>query len=415
MNEKPLCIEAKKAHAEHLVWFDDTNQAHIVFEGKERVVGPAHQYNLIEATLFGLNERLTMSSTSPLLDESGKTLRDFFNEEWETYNEALMNSNGVTVDYGFYVYYPEKNDLTLYAPPFWHKVVSVASSSKLLSDPEHKLSWREIREVLENTTVAVAGCSVGSNVAHLVAMDLRPQHLKLADKSLYKMENINRVRISYSDIVKTNAERGGNLSLPLQNKAEATAKQIYSMDPFINIFVYPEGIHEANIEKFLEGEGEEPRVDVLVEEVDDPKIKIFLRQEARKRKIPLVMVTDIGSCVQLDILRYDLNPELSLTYGASDETLIQAMNKVYDDPGNKKVFFDFVDTLIGTEYRSDELLEIMEGRCEIPTSTIIPQLGSTAAMAGAIAAETIARMRLGQQYPPRMIFNKKTFAVKRFD
>lgn len=415
MNVKPFCIEVKKANEEKIVWFDDEGNAHLKIREEEKIIPRSHQYNLIEATLFGLNERLTLSSTSPVMDSEGLTLRDLFNEEWEKYNEAVFEGDGKEVLYGWYVYYEEKNDLAWYAPPFWHKVVAVASSSKLLSDAEGTLSWKQIREILENTTVAVAGCSVGSNVAHMVAMDLRPSNLKLADKSLYKMENINRVRISYSDIVKNNAERGGEFILPLQNKAESVAKQIYSMDPFIDIAVYPEGVHEGNIQQFLEGNGSESKVDILVEEVDDPKIKIFLRQEARKRKIPVLMVTDIGSCVQVDLLRYDKDDTLPLTYGASDEALVHAMNEVYDDPGNKKTFFRFVDTLIGTEYRVDELLEIMEGRSEIPTSTIIPQLGSTAAVAGAIAAETIARIRLGADYPPRMIFNKKTFAVKRFE
>lgn len=412
MDLKPFCIDAKVAHEQKIVWYDNEKNAHIRIDEQEFTVPPSHQYSLLEATLFGLNERLTQASTSPVIDDAGNTLRDLFNEEWEKYNDAMMFAEDMRVSYGTYVYYAEKNDLVQYAPAFWHKIVSVASSSKLIADSERKLSWKQIREVFEKTTVAVAGCSVGSNVAHMTVMDLRPHHIKLADKSLYKMENINRVRLQYNEIVKNNAERGDSYVLPLQNKAETTARQIYGIDPFIDVHVYAEGVHEGNITQFLDGGASEPPVDILVEEVDDPRIKIFLRQEAKKRKIPLIMVTDIGSCVQLDVLRFDLDPNASFTFGATDEALTQAMEAVYTDAGNKKVFFDFVDTLIGKDYRTDELLEILEGRCEIPTSTIIPQLGSTAAMAGAIAAETIARIRLGEKYPARMIFNKKTFEVK---
>ncbi len=414
MNLKPFCFEAKTAHEQKTVFFDENKNAHVFILGEEKIVPLEHQYNLIDATFFGLNERLTLSSTSPILNTEGKTLRDFFNEEWELYNEALENSDGRQIDYGWYAYYEKNNDLVLYAPPFWHKVVAVASSSKLLSDDQMKFSWKEIRSVFEQTTVGVAGCSVGSNIAHSLVMDLRPNCIKLADKSLYKMENINRVRLSYKEIAKNNKERGDSFALPLQNKAQTVAGQIYGIDPFLDVFVYDQGIHEQNVAQFFDGVGNEPALQILVEEVDDPRIKIFLRQEARKRKIPVLMMTDMGSSVQMDLLRYDQDQTLSLSYGVSDEFLIQAMESVYENAGNKQSFFAFVDALIGTDYRTDELKEILDGNTEIPTSTLIPQLGSTAALAGAIAAETIARIRLGAHYAPRMIFNKRTFEVKKY-
>lgn len=412
MNLKPHCFDAKKIVEEGNLWFDEQNNAHLKINSEEKIIPQNHQYSLLEATLFGLNERLTQSSTSPRIDEKGTTLRDLFNDEWEKYNDAVMSVDDIHVPYGEYVYYEEKNDLVQYAPRFWHKIVSVASSSKLIADSEKKLSWMQIRDVFEKTTIGVAGCSVGSNVAHMSVMDMRPNHIKLADKSLYKMENINRVRLQYNEIVKNNADRGDSFGLPLQNKAETTARQIYGIDPFINVHVYAEGVHEGNVNQFFDGGEGEPALDIVVDEVDDPRVKIFLRLEAKKRKIPLLMVTDIGSCVQLDVIRFDLDPESSFAFDAKNENLTQTMEAVYTDAGNKKVFFDFVDTLIGKDYRTDELCDIIEGKCEIPTSTIIPQLGSTAAMAGAVAAETIARIRLGQNFSPRMIFNKKTFEVK---
>ena len=116
--------------------------------------------------------------------------------------------------------------------------------------------------------------------------------------------------------------------------------------------------------------------------------------------------------MKLDVLGYDKDKNLSLSYGISDEELISKMEKVYTEAGNRKAFFEFVDALIGTDYRQGELNEIIEQRVEIPTSTIIPQLGSTVAMAGAIAAECIARIKLGFDYPSRAIINKQTFKVK---
>jgi len=294
-------------------------------------------------------------------------------------------------------------------------LVAVASNSKLLSDPDNVKTWREIRQILQETVVCVAGCSVGSNVVHGIVMDIRPKNIKVADKSVFKMENINRMKLSYWDVVSPRSLQKSFFDPALKNKATSLAQQLYSIDPYINVFVYDEGINGDNIEEYLVGNDQEPPVDIIVDEVDDPRIKIFLRQEARKRKIPLIMVTDIGSCVQLDVLRYDQDDKLSLTYGATDDLLTQKMEAVYDNAGNRKVFFEFVDALIGLEYRQDELKEIIERRAEIPTSTIIPQLGSTAAVAGGIAAEAIARIRLGYDYPARVIINKKNFFVKKFN
>lgn len=410
---KPIIFEAADAHKNKKVIYDEAGNVILkLSETESMIIPPAKQFDLTQATIFGLNERLTMSATSPIIDKNGKTLRDEFNLEWEKYTEKLFAVKDNYLDYGYYAYYAEKNELVRFCPPFWHHVVSVASSSKLLADPKNSLSWAQIRDLFENTTIAVAGCSVGSSVIHSTIMDMRPKNIKIADKSVYKMENINRVRLSYAEMVKSQAERVSVADLSLKNKAKVIAQQLYGIDPFLNVYIYDEGIDEKNIGSFLGEEDGMPKTDVVVEEVDDPRIKIFIRQEARKRGLPVVMVTDIGSAVQLDVLRYDKDKNLPLSYGISDEDLIAKMEKVYDEGGNRKVFFEFVDALIGKDYRRGELNEIIEQRVEIPTSTIIPQLGSTVAMAGAIAAECVARIRLGFDSPARAIIDKHTFAVK---
>lgn len=409
---KPFIIEVAQAHREKVVVYEDNGDARFKYNGEQILISSDHQYDLTQATIFGLNERVTMSANSPVMDETGKTLRDKFNEEWEEYSRALEESDGNYLDYGYYVYYSEKGDLVRYSSPYWHRVVAVASSSKLLADINNSLSWKQIRNIFEDTTVGVVGCSVGSNVIHSAIRDLRPSQIKIADKSVYKMENINRVHLGYWDIVKSNKDRQHQMDLALENKTITVARQIYAMDPFVDVYEYREGITEGNIETFLMGNENEPQVDIIVEEVDDPKVKIFIREEARKKRIPLIMVTDAGSCVQLDVLRYDKDNSLPLTFGADDQELYKKMQLFYEDPTNREAFFSFVDLLIGTDYRQDELKAIIERKCEIPTSTVIPQLGSTAAVAGGLVAEAIARIRLGFDYPPRVIFNKRTFEVK---
>jgi molybdopterin/thiamine biosynthesis adenylyltransferase len=291
-------------------------------------------------------------------------------------------------------------------------VVAVASNSTLLSDPELKLKWKEVREIFANTVVGVAGCSVGSNIIHNVMMDMRPDKIKIADKVPYKMENINRVRLGYWDMVKSNADKAGLMDVGLKNKAHVVADQIYGMDPFTDVYVYDEGLSNENVASFFDGGGTEPKLDIIVEEIDDPQSKLFIRQEAKKRHIPLIMASDMGSMVQIEVSRYDLDENLPLTYGVDDGAFIDAVENISKAGSDRKLFFQFVDTLIGRDYYEDELQRIIEEKCEIPTSTIVPQLGSTAALSGALVAELIARIRLGYKYPPRFSFNKKTLEVK---
>src|SRR3989344_551929 len=401
-----------------IVWRaeDLFNQQAIKIEGGEICIRynevwlrfpPQAQFDLTQATIFGLNERLTLAALSPRTDVSGITLRDQFNTEWEKYFEVL-ESEEKFLRYGYFVYYPGRKHIVHYSDPYWHKIVSVASNSMLYNNPEGNLSWREVRQIFDNTVVGVVGCSVGSNITHNIVMDLRPNNIKIADKVMYKMENINRVRLTYSDMVKSSAERSGPMDIGLRNKAEVVADQINSIDPFVNVYAYTEGITEETLTTFFDGDGNEPKIDILVEEIDDPQIKLMLRQEARKRKLPLIMASDMGSVVQVEVERYDLDEKLPLTYGQSDDSLIQAVADVCDNGSNRKVFFNFVDSLIGSDYRQGELLKIIEKKCEISTSTIIPQLGSTATASGAIVGEIVARLRLGYQYPPRFSFNKNT-------
>ena len=81
----------------------------------------------------------------------------------------------------------------------------------------------------------MAGCSVGSSVINSVIMDLRPKNIKIADKSVYKMENINRVRLSYYEMVRSQSQRSSVVDMSLKNKAKVVADQLYSIDPFLNV------------------------------------------------------------------------------------------------------------------------------------------------------------------------------------
>jgi molybdopterin/thiamine biosynthesis adenylyltransferase len=418
LSNEPILFESNIAHKESTILYLPNGEAKVRTPQGDVVVPLSQQFDLTQATIFGLNERLTSSASSPLINKRGQTLRDLFNEEWQQYENALDEMSTTLqgyFDYGVYAYYPRRNDLVRFCPKFWHRTVATASTSMLIADLDGKRSWREIRNLLEGAVIGVAGASVGNNIAHLIAMDIRPNELKIADKSRYKMENINRVRLGYWDIVEDDEKRKDITENLSRNKSEVTAEQIWSIDPFMKIHSYSDGITDENVVRFFEGDGKnESPITILVEEVDDPRIKIQLRREARKRGIPLLMVSDLGSSIQLDIVRYDLDRTFSLTFGTEDAVLAVSMEKVYEHPGDRTKFFDFVDALIGTDYREGQLAKIIEQKTEIPTSTIIPQMGSTAMVAAGVMSEAIASILLNHPYPERIFFNKRTFDIHKY-
>ncbi|MDX1607872.1 MAG: ThiF family adenylyltransferase [Candidatus Spechtbacterales bacterium] len=337
-------------------------------------------------------------SALDLIDSDNYGLIEDLIEGSELFNSAMHEFSNYDKfsAYGEWVYYPASDKIVRYAPRFWHRLALVLRNSTLYRDSNVCLSWKEIRQLFDNAVIAVAGCSVGNNVARSIVQSLRPKHIKIADVKEYKITNANRVPISYKDIGR--------------NKAQVTAEQIHSIDPFINISVYAEGVGEENIEDLILGNSfiGEPAANIVVDETDDPEIKLMLWQAARKARIPVVMASDLGSAVQVDIRRFDLEPKLSLACGISDEELFTKRDAWKANVTDKNSFYEFVFALVGHNYRHVAEFKRIILNQEEPLFGGVPQLGSTAAMAGAMAAESIARIILGDVRPERMFIDKNT-------
>ncbi|MBI2626077.1 MAG: ThiF family adenylyltransferase [Candidatus Nealsonbacteria bacterium] len=347
---------------------------------KELEVALENVFDLAQPTIDGLFDDLV----------PGSKLMEEFMAEWEKFQASESS-------YGIWVFYPAKNHLVRFVPLFWHRLSLLMRNSTLHRDPEMKMEWQKIRELFEKTVVAIAGCSVGNNAAHAIVGDIRPFHLKVADYKEFEMPNANRVRLTYADFYR--------------NKALVTAEQINAVDPFMRISVFNEGVHEGNISDFIIGNKSrsEPPASFIVEETDDPDAKILIRKEAKRNSVPVIMVTDMGSAVQLDIRRFDLDNKLPLAAcGVSDEELFSKRDRWQADLADRNKFFEFAFALIGHNHLLvPEFKRIILKEEEVLFGGI-PQLGSTAMMAGGMAAEAIARIILGSKMPERMFINKYT-------
>jgi molybdopterin/thiamine biosynthesis adenylyltransferase/nitroreductase len=149
----------------------------------------------------------------------------------------------------------------------------------------------EEQEKFGKFVVGVAGLSVGNSVALALAYSGGSLTMKLADPDFLDGSNLNRIRAGIGDLG--------------TSKVVIAAQQIYEINPYANLILYPDGLSENNLEDFIAGT---PKLDLVVDEMDNLKLKVFIRLLARTARIPLVMATDNGNNVLVDIDRYDLDP-----------------------------------------------------------------------------------------------------------
>jgi len=188
---------------------------------------------------------------------------------------------------GAWFYFPWLNTLVHYLNQDFHYELRTGRNRNLIT--------KEEQEAYFNATVAVLGMSVGSHVAVTIAMTGGAKHFKLADPDTISGDNLNRIRSGYQ-----------NVGI---NKAIVVARQIFEINPYAEIELYEEGLHERNVEQVLGG------VTVVVEEMDNPFFKIKIREIARRRGIPVVMGTDNGDGIIVDIERFDLDKNYPILHG----------------------------------------------------------------------------------------------------
>lgn len=352
-------------------------------------------YDLLTPTMFGLLEDL--SPGSPIFSE--------FYKEWTQFESIMLSQNTdfqqiPGPSYGEWFYYPTKNHLVRFAPQKWHETSLLVRNSCLIYPKQQDFNWEEARKKLNSMVLAVAGASVGSQMLHTTNMLLRPSAIKVADAKNYQLNNANRVRLAYYEFG--------------SNKAEVVSDQLHATNPFQSVFTYSEGIHEQNISQFVGGNQNEPKASIVIEETDDIDMKILLREQARRLRIPVVMVTDIGRAAQVDVRRFDLDPNISLVVGMSDEDLFRR-KKIFDtDPGNRKMFLDLVFAMSGQEsiFSVEDFKKVLLHEVE-PTFAGIPQLGSAASMAAGLSAWIICKIMMEEQTPERILLdpNKNSFST----
>lgn len=221
--------------------------------------------------------------------------------------------------------------------------------------------------------VGCAGMSVGSNVALALAITGGSQKLKIADGAVISASNLNRIVVGVADI--------GN------SKSMVVARRLYEMNPYMTIERFSENITTDTVAKFFETPWP---LNAVVDEIDDLKLKILLRVEARKRGLPVIMATDLGDDVLLDVERFDLDPNLPLFHG-----LVDGLEELLTKDVSKREWLKYATSIVGSQNAS---LRMQQSLLKIGTKLVTqPQLGGTAIMSGVVAAYAVRQLALGEK------------------
>lgn len=275
--------------------------------------------------------------------------------------DAFFQKND-RVAYGKWVYYPWNRKLVHLLPE--EEFISTRTSP---NNPKITLAEQAI---LRKKKVGVVGLSVGQSISLVLAMERICGELRIADFDVLELANLNRIRAGVH-----------NMGV---NKSVLVAREIMEIDPYFNLHCYPEGLTAANMNAFFHEGGD---LDVIVDECDSIDIKIELRKKARSMRIPVVM--DMSDRGTIDIERFDLEPDRPVLHGWIDHLDYSNIGKLTND---EKV--PFMLPVFGIDTMGKKLKASM---VEIGESIHTwPQLATSVALGGALAADTLRRIFLDQ-------------------
>jgi len=282
---------------------------------------------------------------------------DYFSE-FKRFREKHIGKGAPEI-MGVWFYFPWSNNLVHFLPEKMHQELRTGRNQYLITKQEQERYYESV--------IGVLGMSVGSHVALTIAMTGGARHIKLADPDNISGDNLNRVRTGFQNVG--------------TNKSIAVARQIFEINPYAKVEIYKNGLTEANAKKFLKD------IDVLVEEMDDPYLKINVRFLAKKMGMPVIMAADNGDGIIADVERFDRDKTYPILHGLIGEKKSEDLKKILPEnlPG-------IMAKIAGADIAN---LRMLESVAEVGKSIYSwPQLGTAATMCGAVLAYLARRIIL---------------------
>jgi len=168
----------------------------------------------------------------------------------------------------------------------------------LRTNRNQNLITKEEQKKLLNFCVGIVGLSVGSNVAASLTYSGIANSIKLAEFDTLETTNLNRIRARVDQIG--------------MRKIDITAQQLYEINPYAELSFFDQGIDKNTLARFVL---QDPKPKLIFEIIDSFEMKIHLRTLARQEGIPVIMVTNLGDRVLMDVERYDLDKNIEFFNG----------------------------------------------------------------------------------------------------
>lgn len=283
-----------------------------------------------------------------------------FEEAFQEHFRALSTDAPLS-RHGRWVYYPWRSVVSHILPEDEYHLVRTARNQNLIT--------KEEQEKFYDATIGIGGLSVGSSVAIAIALGGGGKRMKLADMDRLALSNTNRVLAG--------ADR---LGLP---KVELAARTVYEINPYAEVELYPDGLTRENISAFFDG------LDIVIDELDNLAVKYLIREQAKARKLPVVMAADNGDNAVVDIERYDQDPQPPFFHGRMGEVSYDSLKNL-DKFGIGKMITKHVGPENVTERMQQSLTEMGK------TIVSWPQLGGAALLNGAAVAYCVRKILAGQ-------------------
>ena len=267
---------------------------------------------------------------------------------------------------GDWVYYPWSGTLVHCVGKDDYHLLRTNRNRELITQAEQRN--------LAGANIAIAGLSVGSNIALNLAYQGIASTLWLFEFDTLETTNLNRVKARLRDIGET--------------KLDIVAQQLYELDPWIQINGQSHGLTEENIAQVLNTAN---KIDIFFEMIDDFEMKVRLRQKAKERGVPVVVAANLGDSLLVDIERYDLDPDLPIFNGL----LGRLPDNILQSPEADKN--EYAVKMVGKENIPPRALDSVK---QIGKTLVgRPQLSSTVSINGGLSAYIARQIILGNPLP----------------
>lgn len=225
----------------------------------------------------------------------------------------------------------------------------------LKTNRNRNLITADEQEKLYGSCVGLVGLSIGSSTAIGLIHQSIAKTLKLAEFDILETTNLNRVRSGIE-----------NIGLP---KIDIAARQIYEINPYSDLHLYEKGLTEEVLLDFVH---KDPKPQIIFEAIDDFVMKIRLRVEARKAGIPVVMFSNLGDSILVDIERFDLDRNLPLFNGATGDLPEEILDKPEEDRNKYAVKIVGIENIPQRAIESvSEIGKTLVGRPQLSTTVAI--------------------------------------------